>query len=220
VFVSPVAGTRPLHRRTKVSIRIPKQAALGKRRGHHQDLIAMDTRINLNRLGRAQDHDFRLIPEAEARKDLAERLGVNALRKLRMEGVLTPEGKRDWTLSAKLGATIVQDCVVTFAPVTTRIDTAFTRQYRDNLPEPTGDEMEMPEDDSVEGLPTELDLMALLTEALSLEIPDFPRAPDVELGEAVFAAPGVTPMTDQDAKPLAGLAALRDQLQSRDSDEE
>jgi hypothetical protein len=48
-----------------------------------------------------------------------------------------------------------------------------------------------------------------MAEALALALPDYPRAPDAEMETGQFAAPGVDPMTDEDAKPLAGLAALR-----------
>jgi hypothetical protein len=51
-----------------------------------------------------------------------------------------------------------------------------------------------------------------MAEALALALPDYPRAPDAELEAGQFAAPGVAPMTDDEAKPLAGLAALRDRL--------
>ena len=53
-------------------------------------------------------------------------------------------------------------------------------------------------------------------EALALALPDFPRAEGVELGPAVFTEPGATPMTDEAAKPLAGLADLRDRLKKND----
>jgi len=137
---------------------------------------------------------------------------LTGLRKVRLEGDLHPEGKRDWRLVARIGATMVQPCVVTLEPVTTRIDADLLRQYRAQLPDPSGDEMEMPEDDTIEPLPAQLDLRDLLVEGLSLHRPDYPRAEGVELGEAIFAAPGVAPMRDEDAKPLAGLAALRDKL--------
>jgi len=44
--------------------------------------------------------------------------------------------------------------------------------------------------------------------------------PGAALESAAFAAPGVAPMTDQDAKPLAGLAALRDRMAGGDRAEE
>jgi uncharacterized metal-binding protein YceD (DUF177 family) len=93
-----------------------------------------------------------------------------------------------------------------------------TRRYLADWREPTGEEAEMPEDDTTEALPEALDLAAVMAEALALALPDYPRAPDAETQTRQFAAPGVKPMTDDDAKPLAGLAALRDRMRD-DPDE-
>lgn len=176
--------------------------------------------LALARLGRASDTEFTFEPDANARKRIAEELSLRGLRKLRLTGRLRAVGKYDWDLTASLGATAVQECVVTLEPVTTRIDTNITRSYVADMPEPTVEDFEIPEDDTVEPLPQTLDLMDFVTEALALALPDYPRADGVELGQAVFAAPGVQPMTDEDAKPLAGLAALRDKLTQGDDDPE
>ncbi|MEJ6391693.1 DUF177 domain-containing protein [Gymnodinialimonas sp. 2305UL16-5] len=186
---------------------------------HDQELVMASSVLSLSRLNRAADTPFELVPTPEEMAQIAQDLGATTLRKVRLTGNLRPIGKQDWALNASLGATAVQPCGVTLAPVTTRIDTDVTRHYLAEMPAPSGDEMEMPEDDTTEPLPDKLDLTALLIEALSLALPDFPRAEGVELGEAIYAAPGVTPMRDEDAKPLAGLAALRDKLSSGRSDE-
>jgi len=175
------------------------------------------TILDLARLPRGPQH-FDLRPEAPERALLAEELAINAVRKLRFTGTLEPEGARDWRLVAELGATVVQPCVVTLAPVTTRIDTHVTRGYLADWQEPTGEEAEMPEDDTTEPLPARLDLGAVMLEALALALPDYPRAPDAELEAGQFAAPGIAPMTDEEAKPLAGLAALRDRLRDEPED--
>ncbi|MDG4648060.1 DUF177 domain-containing protein [Roseibacterium sp. SDUM158017] len=172
--------------------------------------LARQTRLDL---------DFSIVPETEARRAAAETLGIEAVRKLRFEGTLHPVGARDWHLEARLGATVVQPCVVTLAPVTTRIDTELERRYLADFVEPEGDEAEMPQDDTAEALPERLDLSAVMLEALALALPDYPRAEGAELGEANFAEPGVAPMTDEDARPLAGLAALRDRLRGEDEDD-
>ncbi|GAB5446583.1 YceD family protein [Gymnodinialimonas sp.] len=174
----------------------------------------------LARLGRAKDTEFVLEPDAEARKTIADALALRGLKKLRFTGRLSAVGKYDWQLDARLGATAVQECVVTLEPVTTRVDVDVARSYLADMPEPTVEDFEIPEDDTMEPLPQALDLMDVVTEALALALPDYPRAEGVELGEAVFAAPGVKPMTDEDAKPLAGLGALRDKLSGGQNDPE
>jgi uncharacterized metal-binding protein YceD (DUF177 family) len=169
--------------------------------------------IRLSRLDGRTRTPVRLEPDASARAAVAERLGLTALRKLRFEGELVPEGRTDWRLEARLGATIVQPCVVTLAPVTTRIDTAVSRSYRAAMPAlPEGDEIEMPEDDTEEPLPEVLDLGAVMEEALALCVPLYPRAEGAELGEAIYAAPGLEPMRDDDAKPFASLADLKKRM--------
>lgn len=155
---------------------------------------------------------FDIVPDADTLAALAAELDVSALRKLRFRGTIEPHGSRDWLLKARLGATVIQPCVVTLAPVTTRIEETVRRLYSPDATEPEGEEIEMPEDDGMEILPPVIDLDAVLSEALALAIPEFPRAGDVELGAALFSPEGAEPLTDEAARPFAGLAALRDRL--------
>jgi uncharacterized metal-binding protein YceD (DUF177 family) len=159
-------------------------------------------------------------PDAPARAAIARYLGIRDVRKLRFEGSLTPEGRRDWTLTATLGATVVQDCVVTLDPVVTRIDEPVTRRYLADMPEPGLGEVEMPEDDTIEELPASLDLAAVMIEALSLALPPFPRAPGAELGQLSVTEPGSAPLDADTVRPFAGLAGLRDKLGRDSTDDE
>lgn len=154
--------------------------------------------------------EFSVEPDAEARKEIAQMLGLLGLKKLRLVGQLAPEGKTDWQLTAKLGATASQACVVTLDPVTTRIDTPVARTYvADLAPLPDASEVEMPEDDSIEALPDQIDLLALIAEALAIALPDFPRSEGATLENKSFSAPGVPPLTEADVKPFAALKALK-----------
>lgn len=168
--------------------------------------------LRLADLAGRHDTDFALAPDANARAAIADALGIVGIRKLRFDGALTPQGRKDWVLTASLGATVVQNCVVTLAPVTTRIDEKIIRRYQAEMPEITGTEVEMPDDDTVEPLPDTIDLYAVLTEALALALPLYPRADGAELGQIVYTEKGVAPLTDEAAKPFAGLGALRDRL--------
>jgi len=51
---------------------------------------------------------------------------------------------------------------------------------------------------------------------LCLTLPEYPRAEGATLGESIYTQPGEAPMRDEDARPFAGLAALKDQLKSGD----
>ena len=173
--------------------------------------------VRIADLRAGRDTSFVLEPNAEARRAIAQALAIPAVRKLRFAADLSPLGREDWQLQARLGATVVQDCVVTLAPVTTRIDEAVSRTCLAHPPEPPqADEVEMPEDDTVEPLPDTIDLGAVMLEALALALPEYPHAQGVEPLQASFTEPGKAPLTDDDVKPFAGLAALRDKLAKKD----
>lgn len=162
---------------------------------------------------------FEIVPDAKAMAGIAEVLELTGLRKVRFVGKVRGQGRADWILTGDLGATVTQPCGVTLAPVTTRIDVPvrriYMRDYEDNSDIP---EAEMPEDDETEALGAWIDPEAVLIEALSLALPDYPRAPGVELGETVLTEPGKTALTDEAVRPFAGLADLKAKL-DKDSGE-
>lgn len=155
---------------------------------------------------------FDITPDPDTLARLAGDLGLDGLRKLRFTGEIAAEGRHDWRLTGKLGATVVQPCVVTLDPVSTRVDTGVTRLFLADFPDPDGPEVEMPEDDTIEPLGDTIDPGTVMVEALALAIPSYPRKPEADLGEAVFTEPGKQAMRDEDARPFAGLADLRDKL--------
>jgi uncharacterized metal-binding protein YceD (DUF177 family) len=156
---------------------------------------------------------------AEERKALAADLGLLALRKLRLTGEITPAGRDEVLLTARLVAEADQACVVTLAPVRAQINEAVRRRYVAGLAEPDADEVEMPEDDSLEPMPEVIDLAAIAAEALALALPLYPRTPGAELGPTQHAPEGVTPLQDADLKPFAGLSALAAKLTPKDGGE-
>jgi len=172
--------------------------------------------MRLTELTTGRPTTFTLEPTAAERKAVAQALGIVALKKLKFEGTLTPQGRTDWALQAKLGATVVQECVVSLDPVTTRIDEQVNRDYMKVIPEIDAAELEMSQDDTIDPLPEILDLAQVMIEALSLALPPYPRSKDAELGAIAVTAPGITPMTDDDAKPFAGLGALRESLEKKE----
>ncbi|WP_102223603.1 YceD family protein [Acidimangrovimonas sediminis] len=158
---------------------------------------------------------FDLRPEGADLELVARLVGADAVRKLSFTGELRAEGRHDFVLEGRLGATVVQPCVVTLAPVTTRIEEEVFRRYLADMPAPSdmGDEVEMPEDDSAEPLPEVIDPAAVMIEALALAMPLYPRADDAALDTADYGPPGTAPLTDDAVKPFAGLAALRKKLE-------
>ncbi|MFY0595883.1 MAG: DUF177 domain-containing protein [Cognatishimia sp.] len=163
-------------------------------------------------LSQNQLTDILLIPEADELKALADELKVSALKKLRFEGRLSALGKRDWILHADLGFTVTQPCVVTLEPVTTRVDTSVERQFVAGYESPDDEEFELTDDENTEALGAEINFEEVMKESLALALPLYPRKEDASLSEINFTEPGKKAMTDQDARPFAGLESLRNKL--------
>lgn len=165
---------------------------------------------------------FDLRPAPEMLPLIAGLVGAESVRKLSFKGEIRPTGKHDFVLEGDLGATVVQPCVVTLAPVSTRIEEHVTRRYLTEMPDlaaqpDSGAEgIQIPEDDSAEPLPEVIDPGAVLLEALALAMPLYPRAEDAVLDQVDFAPPGAAPLTADAMKPFAGLAALRQKLENGD----
>ncbi|MDJ1007111.1 MAG: DUF177 domain-containing protein [Paracoccaceae bacterium] len=171
--------------------------------------VHSDRMIDTARLPSRAALRFSHTPDAAAIADIVELLELRSLRKVRLEGWLSPADREDWALDATLGATAVQSCVVTLEPVTTRIDARVARRYLAEAPISEDGETEMPEDDTVEALPELIDLQKVFSEALALALPDYPRAEGAELGAKDFPPPGVAPLTDDAVHPFAALKALK-----------
>lgn len=173
-------------------------------------------RLRMARLDGTHATEFTLTPTGQERAWLAADLGISALPALRFRGKIRAVGREDWLLEARLSARVTQPCVVSLAPVTSTIDEDVTRRFTPHLPEPEGEEVEMPEDDSLDLLPATLDLVDVMAEALALALPQYPRSDAAgAVGEWHDADGGGAP--EEARKPFAGLADL---LSPRDSTSE
>ncbi|KAB7616308.1 DUF177 domain-containing protein [Amylibacter sp. SFDW26] len=144
-------------------------------------------------------------------------LSAVSVKKMRISGKISPLDAKDWLLSATVGVTVTQSCVITLKPVQTRLDLPVKLKYvaeyeKDNDESVT----EMTIDETIEPLTEEIDLATVAIEAIALALPDYPRSENATLENAVFAEPGVKPMTDEDTKPFASLASLKDKLSQED----
>jgi uncharacterized metal-binding protein YceD (DUF177 family) len=158
---------------------------------------------------------FDLVASAEQLAALARELDLSRVEHLGFKGEIRPKGKHDYVIVAELRAQIVQPCSITLRPVKTRIAESVQRVYLAGYVLPEGDEIEMPEDDSIEALPEVIDPGFVATEALALAIPLYPRSEGAELGDVTVTAPGLAPLKEADLKPFAGLAGLKARLEGQ-----
>jgi uncharacterized metal-binding protein YceD (DUF177 family) len=166
--------------------------------------------VDLRQLRDAGDFAFDVAPSEHEAAALARLMGARAVRKMRFRGRLTAVAG-GWRLDARLGATVVQTCVVSLDPVTTRIDQAVRRTW---LPE-AAPRMEVivdpEEEDEIEPLGERIDLGLVAIEALALALPAYPRKSGASL--AAGAAPAAAAAADDDEpRPFAALAALRGKM--------
>ena len=173
--------------------------------------------VEVSSISQSRGYTFEIVPDQDELDAIAQGLDVPTIRKMRFKGELQYDEQGDLVLTGQLGATVTQNCVVSLEPVKTRIDTDVARKYLKDYPEHEDDrQMLEDEDENVDPLKHHIDLGLVATEEIALNLPDFPRAPDAELADSTFAPPGIKPMSDDDAKPFAKLAGLKEQLASKD----
>ena len=162
--------------------------------------------IELRQLRDLDAFDFDIAPTPGEAEALARLLDARSVRRMRFRGRLTPLGRGGWQLAGELGATVVQSCVVTLEPVTTRIDQAVRRAFLPEAPGAAEIVVDPEEDDEVEPLLDRIDLGLVATEALALALPAYPRKPGATFG------PETVPPDEAAPKPFAALAALRGKI--------
>ena len=169
-------------------------------------------RLRVAHLNPRAPTDFALHPDADARSRIAEELNLDGLPRLAFEGRVRPEGGDAWTLEGRLTARVVQPCVVTLKPVRSDISDDVRIRFTPHMPDVEAEEVEML-DETLEPLGNFIDLTAIMVEAISLALPEYPRAEGARLDEV---APDVAAEPTPDTRrPFAGL----DQLLKKDGGE-
>lgn len=167
-------------------------------------------------LSQNQATTFQIEPDSEALAQIKDALDLLGLKKLRFTGQIKASGKRDWKVTGQLGATVVQPCVVSLVPVTSRVEANVDLLLKHDYEEPNEEEFEITDEENTEALGEEINVAEAMQEALALALPLYPRAEDANLENSAYTEPGKKAMTDEDARPFAGLAGLRDKLAGGD----
>lgn len=174
----------------------------------------VDPKLELRHLLQNQGVNINLDFSESLIFSVVQQLGLIKLQKVSFVGTILPLDKGDWVLSSKLGASIEQPCSLTLLPVRTRIETQVTRIFRKSLLPllKTTPVNEFISDDNDEQLYQVIDIFAIFCEALSLEIPDYPRTENVEATIIDYGPPGTEALTDDTVKPFAILAGLKGKM--------
>ena len=165
--------------------------------------------VDVARLKGTSGEEFDVGPDASETLALAKLFAALKLSKVRFKGAIRPFGKSEWELKGHLGATIVQSCVVTLAPVTTRIESDVHRVFLHEIAAAAAVDIGPGDDADLELLGPIIDLGVIAGEALALALPEYPRAPGAELSQVY---PHPDDGTDDEVRPFEALRVLRDRL--------
>jgi hypothetical protein len=163
------------------------------------------------RLRRDVETPFRVSAGPEELASLAKYLDVDRIDRLSLAGFISPSGRTGWRLRGRLVAKLEQSCVVTLAPIRSRHDVEVEREYLPASQMPPQHEVlvSLDDDDMPDPFTDSIDPAQVAVETLALMIDPYPRAEGAELKQFTYAAPGVTPLSDEASQPFAGLAALK-----------
>jgi uncharacterized metal-binding protein YceD (DUF177 family) len=151
------------------------------------------------------------------RAALAAELGLVDIPSLKVEAAIIAVGRDQWRITGTVRAKVVQSCVVTLNPVSAIVEETFDRRFTENEDAVGSDiDFDPTADDPPELVEITVDVGVVAAEALALGLAPYPRATGVTFDGAQATPPGVAPIRDGDLKPFAGLAALK---QAMDSDE-
>lgn len=163
--------------------------------------------LDLRRLSHRRPSPVAWKATGEALAALAGRLGLLSAAGVELRGEIRPEGEDGFRLEVRLRAQVTQACVATLAPVPAAVEADILRRYVAGTTMPEGGEHEIPEDDSIEPLRDRIDLAELAAEALSLALPDYPRAvPAAADGPSAAPGGGEAPEPPRANRPFADLA--------------
>ena len=173
--------------------------------------------LKVSKLTNTADYMFDEVPTEDETTEMAKLFDVISIRKMRFQGRISPFEDEGWLLEGRLGATITQNCVITLERVRTRIDLDIRRVFVP-MAEPSENEVSLDasHDDELEPLGKEIDLGLVAIETLALAIPEYPRVEGAELRERSFAPPGAADISEEEPKPFADLAALKEKLSNPD----
>jgi hypothetical protein len=162
-------------------------------------------------LRRDSETPLRIAAETDELAELARYLNVDRIDRLTLAGFISPADDGGWRVRGRLVAKLEQACVVSLAPVRSRYNAEIERLYLPADKFITEPEVQVSHDDpdAPDPFTDSIDPAQFAVESLALMIDPYPRAESAELERRNFAAPGVTPLSDEAGLPFAGLAVLK-----------
>ena len=180
----------------------------------------MDSLVHFSKINQSKPFDFHLMLSNQKVAELVKRLDLLSIKKVSLVGQLSPLSINEWSLKAKLRATVKQKCVISFKPVQTIVCEPINRTFSSSALQNTfeaDDDGVSPVifDDTLQELNDHIDLAEIIFEELTLILPHYPKIEGAELGYYSITEPGAKPLTDENTKPFAQLSKLKDKLSNK-----
>ena len=178
-----------------------------------------DKIIKFANLNTVRTNSFHWKSDAIDNSKIAKQLDLLSVEKIDFKGKISAHGKKKWLLSGKLGATALQQCVVTLEAVKCRIDEKIKRIYIPveeipSLEKDDGRDVELELDENLEPLTNSLDLSTIALEALALALPDYPRSNNAEYVTRSIGIDDQIVEEENIQNPFAILNTLKEKLKS------
>lgn len=123
---------------------------------------------------------FVLEPKPDERRRLAERLDLQELAEFTVKAQLVSlPGGHLWRLEGEIRAKFTQTCVISLGPAPGELICEFSELFSDREPRPHEDDPPEPLEDGG------IDIGEVATQHLSLNLPDFPKAPSIRLDDVL-----------------------------------
>ena len=168
--------------------------------------------IAIAALSLKQPNPFLFMPRRGAAAKMAAEIGAIEIKKLRFAGVVVSTGTSNWQLAGQLGATVIQECVVSLAPVKTRLDVKVVRDFSTEETAGTTRAYAPVPNFDIEVVARSIDLASVAREALLLELPIYPKIEGAEVKPSNFSGGSEQELRDDGRRPFASLSELRNRL--------
>ncbi|MDG2474660.1 MAG: hypothetical protein P8M50_05195 [Paracoccaceae bacterium] len=151
--------------------------------------------VPLTDLQKTKKFKFNHSCSLEELSDLTEILRVKKLKKFSFKGQFIQSSKMNYTLQASLQATLLQPCVISLSTVKIKIDRTIEQYYsveeQKNINKSISIDSESIE---IEQLHRETNIGDIMIEALSLEIPLYPKKNNADFEEITVTEAGIEPL--------------------------
>ena len=173
--------------------------------------MTMPDRLTFDRL--RDGERLELVAEDAERAELAARFGLLSLDRMEAHAAVERDGDVV-RVKGRLRAQLEQACIATGEPCAQAIDEPFDLTFRPDPGVAPDEEIELEADelDTLFHDGQTIDLKAALEDTLALAIDPYPRSAGAD---AALKEAGV--LSEEEAGPFAGLAALRDRLGGKDA---